>query len=379
MDHVHVCGCFERWVSIYLQSVRGLNLSWALVESGGVRPGARVAVIGGGFAGLTSAAGLGRKGARVTLFERAGELLQTQRHNRVRWIHPHIHEWPRPGALQPRAGLPLLDWSAGLSCDMAAEVVRQFDAEVARSRIEVRTGAQDLRLEALDFDAVILALGVGIEKSFGKLPLRSYWSDDTITEARPGPPRHHLVTGIGEGGVIDALYLKLSRFSHADLAARLPDLSAPLLDIEASIEGADDATANRLLWDAYSQLRVPPEVDDLLRARLRPDTRVTLNGPEPRPLAARADILNRFLISRLVGLREIAYLPGKIADISEDFRVTLEDGTVHAFDDIEIRHGTVPSLKAGFPEIWERYYPARVKLPHLTPVPSWPDGYFTSS
>src|SRR3954469_14086205 len=87
MDRIFVCGCFERWVSIYLQSVRGLNLAWALTESGAVRPGARVAVIGGGFAGLTSAAGLARKGARVTLFERGAELLQTQRHNRVRSIH----------------------------------------------------------------------------------------------------------------------------------------------------------------------------------------------------------------------------------------------------------------------------------------------------
>jgi hypothetical protein len=378
VDHVFVCGCFERWVSIYLQSVRGLNLAWALHESGEVGAGARVAVIGGGFAGLTSAAGLGRNGARVTLFERGSELLQTQRHNRVRSIHPHIHEWPRPGALEPRAGLPLLDWSAGLSADMAAEVLRQFDAEAEHSQITVHTGVHNLRLSDLDFDAVILALGVGIEKSFGKLPLRSYWSDDTIAEIRPGI-RHHLVTGIGEGGVIDALYLRLRSFSHADIAAQLPDLSAPLLDIEASIENADDAAANRILWDAYSRLQVPAAVDELLRSRLRPDTRVTLNGPEPHPLAARADILNRFLISRLVSMGEIDYLPGKIADISEDYRVTLDDGSVHAFDDIEIRHGTVPSLKAGFPDIWDRYHPARVKLPHLTPVPSWPDGYFTSS
>src|SRR5205085_9447013 len=87
---VFVCGCYERWVSIYLQSVRGLDLAWALTAGGQVGAGARVAVIGGGFAGLCSAAGLGRKGARVTVFERSAELLQTQRHNRVRSIHPHI-------------------------------------------------------------------------------------------------------------------------------------------------------------------------------------------------------------------------------------------------------------------------------------------------
>jgi hypothetical protein len=81
-------------VSIYLQSVRGLNLAWALTESGRVGQDARVAVVGGGFAGLTTSAGRGRKGVQVTLFEHNRELLQTQRNNRVRSIHPHIHEWP---------------------------------------------------------------------------------------------------------------------------------------------------------------------------------------------------------------------------------------------------------------------------------------------
>jgi hypothetical protein len=382
--NVYVCGCFERWVSIYLQSVRGLNLAWALSESGRLERGARVAVVGGGFAGLTCAAGLGQRGMRVTLFEKGAQLLHTQRQNRVRSIHPHIHEWPRPGSLEPRAGLPLLDWRAGISAEMAAEVLRQFDAEAARSRIEVRTGVGPT-LAQLDHDAVILALGVGVEKSFGALPLRSYWSDDTIAEVRPGPPRHHLVTGIGEGGVIDALYLRLAGFSHAEMAARLTEIpemravEAALIEIESQIAALDDAAANAVLWDGYRRLPVPPEVDALLRRRARPDTRVTLNGPEPHPLAARADILNRFLISRLMLAGELDYLPGKIADISADYQVTLEDGTRMRFDDIEIRHGTFPALKAGFPEVWERYHPARVKLPHLTPAPSWPEGYFATS
>jgi hypothetical protein len=377
---MYVCGCFERWVSIYLQAVRGLNLAWALVESG--RAGARVAVVGGGFAGLSVAAGLGRKGVSVTIFERNPQLLHTQRNNRVRTIHPHIHEWPRPGALEPRAGLPLLDWTAGISADMAGEVLRQFDAEVSRSQIIVRTGSREPVLAG--FDAVILALGVGVEKSFGKLPLRSYWSDDTIAQIRPGL-RHHLVTGIGEGGVIDALYLRLRDFSHGEIAARLGEIEgmaaveSALLEIEHHIEKLDDLEANRVLWDSYSHLAVPARVDELLRQRARLDTRVTLNGPEPHPLAARADILNRFLISRLVTLSELDYLTGKISDISEDFEVTLDNGERKKFDEVEIRHGTVPALKAGFPEVWERYHPVRVKLPHLTPEPSWPDGYFTSS
>jgi hypothetical protein len=386
LPDVYVCGCFERWVSIYLQAVRGFNLAWALVDANRAR--GRVAVIGGGFAGLAAAAGLGRKGVAVTLFEQNRELLQTQRNNRVRSIHPHIHEWPRKGSLEVQAGLPLLDWHAGLSADMAAEVLRQFAAEVERGRIRVITGSK-VQLKGTsvawsageeNFDAVILALGVGVEKSFGRLPLKSYWSDDSI--ATIGPYKTHLVTGIGEGGVIDALYLRLASFSHLEIAQRLAEIpgmtavEAALLEIESDVEELDDHEANGVLWQRYNLLEIPPAVDELLKARARRDNSVTLNGPEPHALAARADILNRFLISRLLAIGELAYLPGKIVDILEGNRVVFDTNETVAFDEIEIRHGTYPALKVGFPEVWERYHPMRIKLPHLVPVPMWPQDWF---
>ncbi len=400
LPRVYICGCFERWVSIYLQAVRALDLAWAMVESGRVASGARVAVVGGGFAGLTLAAGLGRKGVAVTLVEQNTQLLATQRANRVRSIHPHIHQWPHPGALEPHAGLPLLDWHAGLSADMADQVLRAFDAEVARSRIIVATGARPVVLSAdarsaslawggraaEAFDAVVLALGVGIEKSFGQLPLRSYWSDDHIADIGP-VLRRHLVTGIGEGGVIDALYLRLAGFSHAEFAARIDaidgmgEVAHALIEIETEVAGLDDRAANQALHRRYGNLRVPSAVDDFLRSRLRGDTHVTLNGPEPHPLAARADVLNRFLIARLIALGELHYRSGKIADLvaaGSGFVATFDDGVALHFDEVEIRHGTVPSLKAGFPSVWERYQPARAALPHLVPAPAWPQGYFES-
>ena len=252
-------------------------------------------MIGGGFAGLTVAAGLARKGVEVTLVEQNRELLATQRQNRVRMIHPHIHQWPHAGALEPRAGLPLLDWHAGLSAEMAAEVLHGFEVEVARSNIAVETNARPVTLSGSSvafkggaprpFDAVILALGLGIEKSFGQIPLRSYWSDDHITDVGDKLKRH-LVTGIGEGGVIDALYLRLADFSHGEVAARLAEVSgmkaveAALIAIESEIAPLDDVAANQLLHERYSALPVPPAVDALLRSRLRDDTQVTLNGPE---------------------------------------------------------------------------------------------------
>jgi glycine/D-amino acid oxidase-like deaminating enzyme len=377
-------------VSIQLQSLRGHNLAWALVETGRLKAGQRAAVIGGGFAGLAAAAALGRKGVKVTLFERATSLLATQRDNRTRWIHPHIHEWPGPGSRRPTAGLPLLDWHAGLAADMAAEVLAAFEAEVARSRISLRTGARAALGEGPSvsgetFDAVVLALGVGVEKSFGALPLASYWSDVDIGTVHAGPPRHHLVTGIGEGGVIDTLYLRLAGFSHAELAdqlAAMPGMASvetELLRIEAEIQGRSDVEANAHLHARHAALVVPPEVDALLRSRLRTDTRVTLNGPEAFALAPRADLFNRFLLSRLLRLGGLDYVAGAVEDVVAEgagWSVRLAGGRVLSVDRVNVRHGTVPSLAAAFPDVWAAYAPVRRGLPHLTPRPAWPTGYF---
>jgi uncharacterized protein (DUF952 family) len=392
---VFVCGCFERWVSIHLQATRGLDLAWAMIETGAIAAGARVAVVGGGFAGLAAAAALGRKGARVTLLERAPTLLASQRDNHVRWIHPHLHEWPRPGAQEPRAGLPLLDWTAGLASAVAAEVLAGFAAEVARSAIDVRCGVGALTLTATGdgprlgderFDAVVLALGVGVEKSFGALPLASYWADAEIaTVTSAAAPRHHLVTGIGEGGVIDTLYLRLGGFAHAELAARLAAIDgmaaveAALLTIEDELVGLADAEAGAHLVARHAALAVPPAVDALLASRLRADTLVTLNGPEAAPLAPRADIFNRFLLARLLALGAVRYRPGAVEDVAPTaagWRVRLATGEALEVDRVHVRHGTVPSLRAGFPAVWAAYEPVRRGLPHLTPRPWWPTGYF---
>ena len=286
--NVFVCGCFERWVSIHLQAIRGFNLAWALAKERGV---ARVTVVGGGFAGLACAAGLGRLGVQVTLLERNPELLATQRHNHVRFIHPHLHQWPRPGCLDPRAELPMLGWSAGRSSEMAREVLDGFAAEVKRSNIDVQLGVKTVDLGA--HETVVLALGVGVEKTFGALPLRSYWADAHISVEHPGTLRHHLVTGIGEGGVIDALYLRLRDFSHqrfAEAFASMPGMKAvdaELLALEEEVASLDDAAANERLSRFAQTFEVPREVDAFLEANLRTDTQVTLNGPERFPLAAR--------------------------------------------------------------------------------------------
>ena len=393
VEHVWVLGALERNVSIQLQQVRALNLVWQLHRTGRLVAGTEILVVGGGFAGLTAAAGAARLGAEVTVLERGAALLSLQRNNRVRVIYPHLHEWPRPEAKHERAGLPVLDWRAQLAADMAAEVLAGFEREMARGHIVLRLDAPPLDeagvLEAALRGEVILALGLGVERSFGSLPLGSYWLDDTIRQpVVDGRPARHLVSGLGEGGVIDAMTLALSDFSHGQLADAIDAVDgmaavhAALLAIERDVdlEAADTARANRELTAAYRALVVPPAVDDWLRAHRRNDTAVTLNGPERDAISPKADLLNRFVMSRLLQTGVVDYHPGAIATLTGDdhagYAVTFDDGSRLDFDRVHIRHGTVPALAAAFPSLWARYRPNRMSLPFDVPLRQWPPTAF---
>lgn len=120
LSDVYVLGCFERRVTIYSQQVRALNLIYALHKAkSNFGPSTRVAVIGGGVAGLTVAAAAAYRRCRVHLLERKPQLLHLLEGNYTRWVHPHIYDWPFPGAENPWADLPILDWRAASAGEVA--------------------------------------------------------------------------------------------------------------------------------------------------------------------------------------------------------------------------------------------------------------------
>lgn len=67
---IYSIGLFGGRVNFYVHHNKALNLIWALVEDGQLRPGEdAVAVIDCGITGLTLAAGLIAHGIRVNVFE----------------------------------------------------------------------------------------------------------------------------------------------------------------------------------------------------------------------------------------------------------------------------------------------------------------------
>lgn len=381
-DGLYVLGCFERRVTLLSQQVRALNLIYSLRAQGLLDEGASIAVIGGGIAGCMAAAGAARLGCDVTLLEQREELLHLFRGNHTRWLHPHLYDWPLDDATSHDAGLPLLDWHAGLADDVVRQIQAGWDGLPERGRIQVHTNVTitDLgsssprRLTWIapgskkgNFALAILAVGFGLERRFSGIPWRSYWDNDSLHQAARAGGARTLISGTGDGGLIDVLRARLRDFRHDEVLATflanpaLEPVKARLLAIEKEavrLELRREGGSRDYLNDQYEALPVPAEVDKAIEARLRTDgTTVVLNGLDPLPLSLGASIVNRFLVSRLLNRFELAYRPGQIGKPKKKgnaFEVQFAMGPAVTFDVIIGRHGPESALQSGFSSIWTR-------------------------
>ena len=136
-DDLYIVGSFARSVTVYSQQVRAIGLVDALAGLGRLRQSSRVAVIGGGIAGITAAAALCKIGIRPVIFEKESELAQLQRTSGRRYLHPHIYDWPITSIEDADAKLPVMNWTA----KMASEVVEDLDVqwkEISTGRVTIR-------------------------------------------------------------------------------------------------------------------------------------------------------------------------------------------------------------------------------------------------
>jgi NB-ARC domain/Tetratricopeptide repeat/Pyridine nucleotide-disulphide oxidoreductase len=368
---LYVVGCFERRVTLSSQQVRALNLVYALHHEKQLGAGASIAIVGGSAAGMTAAAGAARLGYKVTLLERGDALLPFLRGNHTRWIHPHIYDWPEEGSERADAGLPLLDWTASLADEVARQIEARWDALPERSAIEVHHNARDIvlgprvswnadRHYRKPFAGVILAVGFGVERRVEGVPWVSYWDDDRLHQPVRGDRERHLVSGCGDGGLIDLLRVRVSDFRHERVVEELlgsPSLSAlkgELLAID--VEARRQPKPEEWLWDRYEQLAVPAEVDATLASRLRRDTEAVLNGRSPTPFSLGASILNRFLVSRLLFKFGVPYRAGELtcSKVRDRYEVKFASGgKAELFDHVTCRHGPSPApLEEHFPAVW---------------------------
>lgn len=328
--NIYILGTFDNGVTVLNQQTRALNLAWALVEKERVpslSPGQtagddcnfQIAVIGAGFAGLTVAAGLISKGvkANVTLFEQRDTLLPLQHGSDTRWLHPHIYNWPDDGSESSAAMLPVLNWTAARASDVVVQALTEWNKIIstANCKIEIFCNTRHLQVSSDEtsntnltiewigearsshglnskekgnasavgktdkFDLVIVATGFGLEKDNAL----SYWRNDRVGQPNLKQARQmYLVSGQGDGAMIDLLRVRISHFRQDRILAEVFGHSSKLTEEIKCIYKLAAESSNVDLFSDFERLEhiMPEEFKKSvsnLSNRLRRDTDAILH------------------------------------------------------------------------------------------------------
>ena len=318
-EGMYLIGSLERGLTVYSQQVRAHNLAWALWElsqRAHVKVG-RVGVVGGGVAGLTVAACLlarfdkSAEPVTVTMFERLWDLCPLQQGADSRWLHPRIYGWPDRGSRAPGASLPVLNWSEGRASDVAGSIVREFGhycQAFAKSedRLQVFLGVKHFRIDSsknlvewigsksnrsgtffyagkmegnsAPFDTIILAAGFGIETRSEKYPTDSYWRNEQRGQpVLDGTRQTYVVSGFGDGALIDVCRLTIERFRQDTILYELFGNDLETIESRLVDEFSLKPELNVFEFLKAREKDLLSATKDALAARVRKDTLVTLH------------------------------------------------------------------------------------------------------
>jgi hypothetical protein len=310
----------ERGVTVYGQQVRAHNLMWALAELDGAKRDEirSIAIVGGGVAGLTSTAcalALFPQ-SKVSLFERSLDLCSLQQGCDTRWLHPRVYHWPEPGSRAPSASLPVLNWWEGRASDVADQILRGFEryirhAQGTTQRLSVFLGVDYLSInpssremqwtgragnfdgpfvradratgQAQVFDRIVLAVGFGVEQQAEGSATPRYWHNDQLAHPRlDGSVRSYVVSGYGDGAVVDLCRLTIERFRQDRIlydvfGSDLEHAEARLYELYKERESLTSESIFQAFRDLERDEPFLSRALVALSARIRKDTRVVLH------------------------------------------------------------------------------------------------------
>lgn len=376
LPRTYIIGSFAKRVTISSQQTRAFNLIWALKTEGLISAKCNIGIVGGGFAGISAAVGALLAGCTVSLYEQNSDVLNIQSGNNTRFLHPNILDFPLKRSSLTETKFPYLNWSADFASNVVDSVRRQWKiVHDGCSMLSVFLRCSVSKITTIEnrpyvvhshgrggasHDVVIVAAGFGVEKAINALPTHPYWNDDSLHRPLPNRLfRRYLVTGCGDGGLIDVLRLRIADFKHASIVEMVSSLqnhdkiTDRLLEIEESAKGKSNPEAiSTFIRDQYMLIMEWPEVQPILhRIQLRNDTSVVLNGSALTPMTLKSSILNRFAVALILQKRDngFTYKSGKIAlsDISQisgiDYNeyAVIQEGKqwMEKFEDVIIRHG----------------------------------------
>ncbi|NVD37651.1 hypothetical protein HT585_02190 [Ensifer sp. HO-A22] len=314
---VLVLGSFERRVTVYSQQIRALNLVDALLSQNAVRDDGKIAIVGGGAAGVTAAVALSKAAPNLKaldLFEARADILQLQK-NGTRYLHPHFYDWPSIGSDEEDAGLPIMNWTAGPAGDVVRALWNQFDEACRTTRLTfhpnstvtslrpsttstvrvVTTGTAISRI----YDVVILAIGFGLE-AFLDGDTDSYWKPSALAGAMLVQMQEPsiFISGNGDGGLVDFQMAAFDALEHRAICQLITnlDLGDALTELRTIEVEAWAPGANVNLLDAY-RMRVKPLIPGPAWATiveaLRNNVRIRLHTNEAQLLRKTTALHNR--------------------------------------------------------------------------------------
>jgi len=289
----YVIGPFANRVNFASQQRRALNLIWAINEdfvASGFQQGVRgkdIAIVGAGLSGLTASLGLASFQASSWIFEKADRPLETMLEAKHRNIHPSINYWPYE-PIDPSTYLPFFNWHYD-TCPNVLETILEewkrlsshlpsckdvvtgctvdsFKMEGQKWRINA-TRKSGAALDKELFDAVIVATGFGSEAFADNSDKISYWdfAKDPIRkiaawdekEASENGFAHHIISGSGDGGVIEVFRLLFHAFKAGGLETSLAALMSDISDLPSAIRSIE-RDIQKEVSDAVIHADFPP-------------------------------------------------------------------------------------------------------------------------
>jgi len=340
---------------IHAQQIRAFNLVWSLRESGRLKEGTTVAVIGAGIAGLTAAIGLAACGVDTTIYEKRSEPLSVQRGNFTRFIHPNVASWCEIpiGAGYPLTHLPYMNWRAGLAGHVNEELEEQWKLAKEVFRLSLKLG-QDVKAVSCQkagskvdifvanespqpFDIVVLAVGPGFEDG------KDYWRNDDYAQPVPRTieSQKFVVSGIGDGGLIEVLRLKVNRFQHDEFFNKVMYQDW----LKAAAAQIRNGARWETLWEGPTYEGSESFRDFLSDNFLRQDTEVTLLDKSGKFWDnKRSSLLHRLCVHLLWQKNKISKVDKEWRTNNKSwqtryfpetkFRRVLRNGPISAFDGI---------------------------------------------
>lgn len=341
-QRVFFIGPFGRRVSFASQQRRAFNVVWAVGQTGMLDGNPRVAVVGGGIAGLTTSAALISRKCRVTLIEARDSVLERQTATNHRYVHPTVNFWPEK-RMEPTTSFPYLDWYEG-RCSDVIETIRDdwskyFEGSLTRFLPRTQVSSVDSKDSQVKltmkqnfahpnetvregmFDLVFITSGFGEESVLSDVD-HSYWDRDGLEEARNAGTTDFLIAGTGDGGLIEALRLVQKDFKNGSICLRvIGDLDRHGLSIQ--VEKIETEAAERFRHDevqaatfyesAYKALLddIPQQTRNLLSSR-HSGIRVRLAGSLPAPFGLWVAPVHKLMMAAALDAGAIEYIVGKV-------------------------------------------------------------------